>query len=283
MSSKTALLSRQREWALGMPGEVDFRGYMSSVGENLYQPLSPGARDDFLKGSGSELFDTPLRPAKMKALHSSAALAVNFFDYWTYRRPDRLLAALGLEIAPTSIKFEAQFPTGLAGNPPNLDVAFRFDSGLVVGIESKFSEWLTPKSPNKELFKPKYFDGAVGLWSTKGLPASQHLAEELHSGRIQFRYLDAPQLLKHALGLATQHPGSFELYYLFFDCPGLESEVHRAEVRRFAELMGGDFRFHWSSYQEVFRRLTVTGDAASTSYMAYLSERYFLPKTPQTA
>lgn len=117
--------------------------------------------------------------------------------------------------------------------------------------------------------------------SIKGLRASQHLAEELHSGRIQFRYLDAPQLLKHALGLATQHPGSFELYYLFFDCPGLETEVHRAEVCRFAELVGGDFRFRWSSYQEVFNQLTVAGDAKSTSYLAYLSERYFLAEAPK--
>lgn len=278
MSSKTTLLDKQRKWALGIPCDVDSRGYVSSVSENLYQPLSTRAVDGFSNGSGSELLDTPLRPAKMKALHSSAALAVNFFDYWTERSPDLLLTALGLGIAPTSIEFEAQFPTGLEGNPPNLDIAFRFRSGLVVGVESKFSEWLTPKSPNKESFKPKYFDGPVGLWATKELPACQRLAEALHSGRIQFRYLDAPQLLKHALGLATQHPGYFELYYLFFDCPGFESEVHRSEVVRFAELVGTDFRFRWSNYQDVFNRLTVSSAAARTSYMAYLGERYFLQK-----
>lgn len=275
MSSKTALLATQRGWALGIPCEVDSRGYMSSVAENLYQPLSSRAQESFLNGSGSELFDTPLRPAKMKALHSSAALAVNFFDYWTNRSADHLLTALGLEIAPTTIEFEAQFPTGLEGNPPNLDIALRFGSGLVIGIESKFSEWLTRKSPNKELFRPKYFDEPTGLWSTKGLPACQHLAEELHSGRVQFRYLNAPQLLKHALGLATQLPDSFELYYLFFDCQGVESEVHRSEVRRFAELVGGDFRFHWKSYQEVFRGLLNSDDATNTSYLAYHAERYF--------
>lgn len=37
---------------------------MASVGENLYQPLSARANDGFSKGSGSELLDTPLRPAK---------------------------------------------------------------------------------------------------------------------------------------------------------------------------------------------------------------------------
>jgi hypothetical protein len=277
MSSKTAILDTQGAWALGARRQIDSRGYMSSVVENLYQPLSARATDGFSKGSGSELRDTPLRPAKMKALHSSAALAVNFFDYWTDRRPDILLSALGLEIAPASIEFEAQFSTGLEGNPPNLDIAFRFDS-LVVGVESKFSEWLTPKSPNKELFKRKYSGGPAELWSTKGLPACQHLAEELASGRIQFRYLDAPQLLKHALGLATQHPGSFELYYLFFDCPGLESEFHRSEVRRFAELVGSDFRFHWNNYQEVFKQLLDTDDASNTSYLAYHAERYFSEK-----
>lgn len=139
MPPKAALLTMQREWATGIPCEVDSRGYMSSVGENLYQPLSSSASAGFLKGSGSELVDTPLRPAKMKALHSSAALPLNFFDYWTDRSPAPLLTALGLGIAPTSIEFEAQFPTGLAGNPQNLDVALQFDSGLVIGIDANLA------------------------------------------------------------------------------------------------------------------------------------------------
>jgi hypothetical protein len=280
MSSKMALLTAQRKWALATSGEVDSRGYVSSVEGNLHQPLSTRAAGGFSKGSGSELLDTVGRPAKMRALHSSSALAVNFFDYWTDRRPDLLLTALGLGIASTSIEFEAQFPTGLPGIPPNLDIAFRFTSGRVVGLESKFTEWLTPKSPNRELFKTKYFDGPPGLWSAKGLPKCQQLADELWSGRIHFQHLDAAQLLKHVLGLATQHPGSFELYYLFFDAQGRESPVHCAEVTRFAEAVASDFHFHWNSYQIVFEQLRKNSDASHAGYLQYHAQRYFPGASP---
>ena len=87
--------------------------------------------------------DGRTRPAKMKALHSSSALAVNFFDLWTGRDPDPLKKALNLDKEILDIQFERQYPTGLAGNPPNLDVALDLEGGLTLAIESKFSEWLT--------------------------------------------------------------------------------------------------------------------------------------------
>lgn len=275
MNSKANLLDKQRSWAVQAGNSVDARGYLATVAENLYQPLSPGAERAFSIGSGSELIDTKLRPAKMKALHSSAALAVNFFDYWADRSPDSLLGALKLDLKSVSIEFEAQFPTGLGGNPPNLDVAFRCDGGVVVGLESKFSEWLTPKPPNKELFKPKYFSESGGLWSRKGLSACQALASQVQAGKASFRYLDVAQLLKHALGLATQHEGKFGLNYIFYDWPGPESLAHRAEVERFQALVGNDFRFLWNSYQEVYKRLSRAAGQEHLEYITYLGKRYF--------
>jgi hypothetical protein len=52
------------------------------VVDNLFQALNESTRKAFEQGSGSELQDTASRPAKIKALHSSSALAVNFFDRW---------------------------------------------------------------------------------------------------------------------------------------------------------------------------------------------------------
>jgi hypothetical protein len=43
-------------------------------------------------------------------------------------------------------------------------------SGRLVGIESKFTGWLTPKRRNKELFKSKYFEEGAELWRRRGLP-----------------------------------------------------------------------------------------------------------------
>ena len=279
MSSKTKLLEQQRQWATSVGADIDTRGYLSSVAENLYQPLSSRAFRDFSQGSGSELADTVRRPAKMKALHSSAALAVNVFDYWTDRNMDPIFAALEIDPSAESIAFEAQFPTGHEGKPPNLDLGIRYRNGLVIGVESKISEWLTPKAPGKEQFKSKYFPESTELWSSRGLAACQALAREMHEGTARFRYLDAPQLLKHALGLATQHPGNFELYYVYFDWPGPESSAHRSEVERFENSVRQDFRFHVSTYQDVFTRLVSAAGTQHASYIRYLHERYF-PSVP---
>lgn len=43
----------------------------------------------------------------------------------------------------------------------------------------------------------------------------QSLAIDVDKGLERFRYLDVPQLLKHALGLATQLGDRFMLYYAY--------------------------------------------------------------------
>lgn len=275
MTTKSNLLEMQRDWAKRAGKTTDERGYLPNTAENLFQPLSALASTAFVEGNGAETRDTPQRSAKMRALHSSAALVVNVFDHWTTRNADALLRAMGLETKPVSIHFEAQFPTGLEGIPPNLDIAFLFSGGFVVGVESKFSEWITPKSPGKELFKPKYFSTPAGLWASRGLPACQQLATELQARTVKFRHLDVAQLLKHALGLANQHPGRFELYYIFFDCPGPESLIHHAELKEFARRICGDFQFRWGSYQGLFQVLAKDVGPEHISYMSYLRERYF--------
>jgi hypothetical protein len=279
MRSKRQLLNHQRSWAESVGLDVDTRGYLDSVDANLLQPLSQKTKLSFENGSGSELLDTPSRPAKMKALHSSSALAVNVFDFWVYRDPSALLSALGLDSGRlAAITFEEQFPTGLKGNPPNLDVALEYSDGHVIGVESKFSEWLTPKSKNKAPFKPKYFSAEIGLWEDKGLPQSQMLAEAMHTGEEFFRHLDVPQLLKHVLGMANQLGGLFSLYYIYYDSNGPESDVHRQEVERFEGLVGDEVRFKARSYQELFSSLNEMGYDDET-YMGYLHQRYF-PEFP---
>ena len=109
----TELKKHQRDWAEAQGLEPDHRGYLVDVRSNLFKPMAPRTEAAFKKGSGSELKDTPNRPAKMKALHSSSALAVNFFDFWTEQDKSALQRALSLDMAITSITFEEQFPTGL--------------------------------------------------------------------------------------------------------------------------------------------------------------------------
>ena len=191
MSSITYLLHRELHWVGHARLNPDERGYLDTVDNNLFQPLYDNTRKAFEKGSGSELLDTKSRPAKMKALHSSSALAVNVFDHWAGKNTDVLAEALGLDSEIIAIKFEEQYPTGLKGNPPNLDVVLELQDGRVIGIESKFSEWLTPKTKSHVPFKSKYFPDRSARWETLALSKAQRLAEAMYTGDESFRYLDA--------------------------------------------------------------------------------------------
>ncbi|RYZ83313.1 MAG: hypothetical protein EOP06_20205, partial [Proteobacteria bacterium] len=226
-SAKRIVIGQQIDWARRKKRAITSQGYFTRLEDNLLQPLSDSALNGFGNGGGSELIDTNSRPAKMKALHSSAALAVNFFDYWTSAGVAPLAKAMRFEDVGEKadirkFEFERQYPTGLGGNPPNLDIAIEFESGFTIAIESKFTEWMTPKSMNKESFRPTYFPPDYGVWRERGLPSCQRLAEAISRGEEYFRWLDVPQLLKHALGLATALSDKFSLHYIYFDSFGSE-------------------------------------------------------------
>ena len=136
MSSKTNLLLQQRNWAESHGLSPDVRRYLQDVASNLLRPLNAKTESSFEKGSGSELRDTHSRPAKMKALHSSSALAVNVFDSWVDQDKSAIQKVLQVDTEILPISFEEQFSTGLAGNPPNLDVALQLAGDSVIGIES---------------------------------------------------------------------------------------------------------------------------------------------------
>ena len=275
LPARAAVLEQQIAWANSTGKVISQQGYLDSVEANLLQPLSISARGGFGKGSGSELLDTDARPAKIKALHSSAALAVNVFDYWTTRDPAPLAAAMGISSSISGIEFERQFLTGLGGNPPNLDVVLCLNAGAVIAIESKFTEWMTAKSPGKEAFRPAYFPQSGGVWARLGMTRCQQLAEAVAAGSEQFRWLDVPQLLKHALGLGTSVSGRFSLHYVFFDAPSSEGTTHQEEIERFSEAVGRETGFVAQSYQALFKELVKHCGAKNASYVNYLDRRYF--------
>ena len=99
-------------------------------------------------------------------------------------------------------------------------------------------------------------------------------AEEPRGGRQRFEYLDLRQILKHALGLATQLGNTFSLCYLYYDCPGDRPEAHRREVDLFKERVGHELRIRALTYQEVYERLADFGQVDS-DYLDYLGTRYF--------
>lgn len=273
MSVRSELLEWQRNWAESSDLSPDAKGYLPNVNSNLFRPMSPATESAFDLGGGSELLDGPTRPAKMKALHSSSALAVNFFDAWVSRDRTPLQDALGVDNKILGIFFERQYSTGLSGIPPNLDVVLELEQGSTIAIESKFSEWLTPKPNKKKALKSKYFPEGSGLWAKKGLAASEKLAGQIRKGDTLFRYLDAPQLLKHALGLVTQLGRQFSLWYIYMDWLGKDAEAHSQEIDLFAEIVGEELNFRVLTYQEILAALR-RDSRVDRDYLDYLEKRY---------
>ena len=272
-----SVIDQQTRWAKSKGLETT-NAYLGSLADNLREELSRGALTDFQRGSGRELRTRGIKPPRMQALRSSAALSANVFDYWRSRDPYPLQYALHLRDRITRISFEENFPTGLNGNPPNVDVMIRLEDYQYVAIESRFTEWLTVRDRTVE---PKYFADGQKLWLAAGLPKCQALADLLQEDSpfqesSPFQHLDVPKILKHALGLATK-TGLFEVFYLYFDWQSPESGAHAKELARFAEAIGDEFRFRVMTYQEMFARLAHSVRPEDGAYMDYLTGRYAAP------
>jgi hypothetical protein len=263
-----SVIDQQTRWAKSK-GFEPRNAYLTSIAENLRQELSSGALTDFERGSGRELRVRGIRPPRMQALRSSCALSVNVFDYWRSRDPYPLQYSLHLRDRITRVSFEENFPTGIGGNPPNVDVLLRLENDQYVAIESKFSEWLTAR---ERTLDPKYFPNGEELWSRQRLPKCQVLANSMRDGS-SYQYLDVPRLLKHALGLARK-TGLYELYYIYFDWTSPQGEAHAEELARFKNSIGDEIRFRTMTYQELFTRLGHSTRPSDEDYMDYLTARY---------
>jgi len=260
---------QQQQWAQECGIEFDNDGYTLNLSDNLYKPLISDAEVEFGLGKGGELGNSTKR-GKMQALHSSSALVVNVFQYWReIDRVDVIAKALGIHDELTTMKFEQTYPTCLRGIPPHLDVQLS-NGDLRVAIESKFTE-IYHRHTRREL-KDTYIQ-IPGLWA--GLPKCESLANLIHdeNGRkTSFSYLDAPQLLKHILGLKSQPDAKpFKLIYLWYECPSKEAEKHR---EKFSDYLGDEVSFSNMTYQELFKALS-TSQLADKGYFPYLGERYF--------
>ena len=273
VTGKTALLRAQRRWADARGVRYDAYGCVRELGDNLRVSLDATSLEEFHRGS--ELEPGKTRPARAYSLCSSAALVINVFGYWRGRDHAPLLAALGIDgVGGTRLSFEEPLPTGLPGDPPTVDVALYRPDGRWVAVESKFAEWLTPRPRGKRPFKDKYFPPGARVWEAAGLPRCQDLAEDLQEGRERLKRVNAPQLLKHALGLSRNGLRTSTLVYLYYDRPGRESETHAAELERVLTRVAPEIDLRAVTYQALFAALRVAPDVPR-DYVDYLAQRYF--------
>lgn len=113
---------QQKKWAQeNLKCDVDDRGYLPKWQHNIREPQAEAERQ-FEQGDGAELHDGPTRPAKMRAVHSSSALAWNFFGFFQRTTTEPLLSALRVGGNLTRIAFERKVPSVVGGMDHNLDV-----------------------------------------------------------------------------------------------------------------------------------------------------------------
>lgn len=277
MSTIDNIKSKLKEWADKNNIELDDDYYVKKMDENFIVNLSDESIRDLKGGDGAEIKDDKSR-TKIFAIHSSSALVCNFFEYWRFRDKALLAKAFKFDQGIKSLVYEQKLSMGMQGNMPNLDLFMILNNGQAVAVESKFTEWVSKKSKNKP-FADSY--KTRDRWTEVGLPNCQKLVDKIYSKDEKFLYLNAPQLLKHALGLANMHSNKSKLIYLYYDFDTSISEIHKSEIERFKNALNGELSFNTLSYQELFREILVYSPAIDEGYFKDLKERYFLKKLAQ--
>ncbi len=225
---------------------LDTDGYVSESEYNLISGIKmEDFQEDFEGGSGNELYK------KFRAAHSSSALAVNTFARWR-KKPDSLNVFGNTNF--NTLKFEEKCSTGLGGTPPNLDILLINDDHIM-GIESKFTEYLKLKKPH---FSSSY--------QRNKLPQAEdqwwNLLEKVKDGSPQ--YLDTAQLIKHYLGLRCLNNKEelanhkITLLYLFWEPENWKNfDVfinHRNEIESFTkQVKGSAVMFIAKSYTDLWK------------------------------
>ena len=276
MTPLSYILTRQRSWAERHRKPLS-KDYLLSLNDNLFAPLSEATVAEFSEADGNELRPRMGAPAKMRALRSSSALAVNVFQYWRIRDLRTLCKACRIPSAGAdSLRFEALSPIAVSVDrrvfprDPNIDVVFNYSGTRLrqVAIESKFAE----AYDSHEGIRPAYLHHKA-LW--EALPNCLRLAERTASPGSNFG-IDYAQLLKHVLGLKNGCGiGRFWLVYAWYATPSVATAMHQEQLDEFQEILAADgIRFCSITYQDIIGRLISTAGPEHRAYVSYLVERY---------
>ncbi|ANT49751.1 PGN_0703 family putative restriction endonuclease [Mesorhizobium amorphae] len=263
---RTALASALLRYAPHL--QLSKNGYTLEMEENLISGVRPvDFVSDLMQGDGNEL------GGKFRAAHSSSALAVNTFAPFK-ADPSALRLPGGDRF--THLSFERKCPHGLRGRrSPNLDLVAEHPGGIVA-VESKFLE---PLSPHKPGFAPAYFREITDSRRDTGWFAEMTRLTLIPS---PYRWLDAAQLIKHALGISYTFPDRpTTLLYLFWEPLNPNAhpvfEEHRREIREFAHAVNGNGGpvFAALSYPDLWASWEDAGLAGGLQgHLARLRSRY---------
>ncbi len=281
MNGIERIQSQQRAWAEQNGIPCDSRGYAVTLQLNLYSfPLLQETRSAFESGMAQEL-RTSAGQGRMRALNSSSALVVNFFEYWQRHGVSDIAKACGSTGLMTRMSFERRHSSLLGGMPCHIDVEFEGENTGPLAVKSKFTEPYH-RLPNRQLTQPYW--PKFGLWSQ--LPRCRRMAKRIWEdtrGRDSYVYLDASQLLKEILALSASFGRSgFELLYLWYDVPSPEADRHRDEIREFIGFLREEVLLREMSYQQLFDAVKSL-PGVKADYVSYMAGRYFPDIRPSSS
>jgi hypothetical protein len=284
MNTSNLIQAKFQAWAKrnclpvqGDRGDQGKKNYTMTVEENLFgSGLADEVRKAFIAGAGRELTG---EICSLQAMHSSAAMTVNVFQYWLINQDLGQLAKL-LSIPSPNIErlsFEKQLPVCADpkshgfGKSPHLDVCFEYKRGARVGVECKLHEPFGGK--DDDLLSNAYLK-LSDPWND--IPSWKELARKLTKTNLDFKRLGPSQLVKHVLGLKFgRRARDVRLVYFYFDGPGRENSEHLDEIGRFSELVAGDpIKFQPISIQEFIAKAFRALGESHADYVQYLSDRY---------
>ena len=204
----------------------------------------PGVPADQVMTALSAAGGNEITSGKFASPQSSAALAVNAFG-WFLERANTLPLLPGLNACDwpalrVDLERQMRLPWR-GGRHPWLDAAIETKTTLI-GVESKRFE---PFRDRKRAKLSDAYDRDV--WGDEMQPFKA-IRDRLRADHSAFRFLDAAQLVKHALGLVTEGKRCNKrpiLYYLYAEPTEGRSiteeqfRQHRAEIAVFAQAVHG--------------------------------------------
>lgn len=259
-------VAAQKAWAIQRGFVLNSSGSgVASMRDALFAGrLRPDTYAELAAGAGGEL-------SRLHSFRSSTCLAVNVFEPWR-AAPGPISKIFGFDPKATSLEFESKQPTGLDGEAPHLDVLVQGRTHTL-GVECKFLEMYSLAVND---FWDSYFSNDR-LWG--GLASCRSLARRIADGNETFAWLGAAQLLKHALGLHTNHSSEVRLVLVWYRMDSRIAEEIEAEIGRFSRAVADDLDFLAITYQELVHSLFRTPGPAP-GYFDYLEDRYGLGDPP---
>jgi len=200
-----------------------------------------------------------IESGKLASPQSSAALAINSFGRFCLE-PKELpplpnLAHVNWPANRVEIEYSARFPWA-GGRHPWLDALVQ-TSEFHIGIECKRFEPYRDKK--KASFSDAYWRE---VWGSKMKPFLD-VRDRLREKSLEYNYLDAAQLVKHALGLRTDYAngkgGKPILAYVFVETvhtspvkvTAQNITAHKAEIEDFhGRVSGAEVDFVAFSYEQ---------------------------------